>query len=698
MKLFTPITYLMNRLKFVGKFSIIGGLLAIPMFIMFFALIDNINDTISTLEKRKAGAEYSQLLKNLLQDSQQHRGLSVAYLGGNRSYKEQIAVKQEEIEKDIQEITNFKDKAFIKSDHTLTDLIDKWNEINSTVDSLTVNKAVEVQTEYIQLLIDYIIKIGENSGMMLSDSNQQKYLAQSTVQTLPLLAERLGQLRARGVEVVTAGTVSESQKIELISASSFIEESLATLQYELEIMMEDQELEQALQQLSMESTQSTIQFLEALNQQIIQASRITIGTFEYYQLATNTIDKNFELYDEVVNQLVTRVNHDVDQLKTQRVLMSSLTIAILLFVTYAFLGFYFSIRNNILQLKNSAFKVADGDLTKKVSLQTKDEMNDIATAFNDMISSLRQLIMQINMNAEKVAASSEELTASSEQTTKATEHVAETIQQISNGADTQMKGINESLIALEEISIGVNRIAEHSSDVAELTIQTALHAEEGTKSVELNVSQMQNIYSSVMESNEMIKLLYDHSQHIGKIIEVMKGIADQTNLLALNASIEAARAGDYGKGFAVVAEEVRKLAEQSHQSSLQIAGLVQGIQGDAEKSVGVMTEVTKNVESGLIISRQTTEKFAQILHGMNKIAPQIEEVSATAEQMSAGAEQLVGGVGEIANISKGNSSSSEEVVASTEEQLASMEEITSSANALTKMAEDLQELVKTFKI
>lgn len=308
MKLFTPITYLMNRLKFVGKFSIIGGLLAIPMFIMFFALIDNINDTISTLEKRKAGAEYSQLLKNLLQDSQQHRGLSVAYLGGNRSYKEQIAVKQEEIEKDIQEITNFKDKAFIKSDHTLTDLIDKWNEINSTVDSLTVNKAVEVQTEYIQLLIDYIIKIGENSGMMLSDSNQQKYLAQSTVQTLPLLAERLGQLRARGVEVVTAGTVSESQKIELISASSFIEESLATLQYELEIMMEDQELEQALQQLSMESTQSTIQFLEALNQQIIQASRITIGTFEYYQLATNTIDKNFELYDEVVNQLVTRVN------------------------------------------------------------------------------------------------------------------------------------------------------------------------------------------------------------------------------------------------------------------------------------------------------------------------------------------------------------------------------------------------------
>lgn len=378
--------------------------------------------------------------------------------------------------------------------------------------------------------------------------------------------------------------------------------------------------------------------------------------------------------------------------------MSSLTIAILLFVTYAFLGFYFSIRNNILQLKNSAFKVADGDLTKKVSLQTKDEMNDIATAFNDMISSLRQLIMQINMNAEQVAASSEELTASSEQTTKATEHVAETIQQISNGADTQMKGINESLIALEEISIGVNRIAEHSSDVAELTIQTALHAEEGTKSVELNVSQMQNIYSSVMESNEMIKLLYDHSQHIGKIIEVMKGIADQTNLLALNASIEAARAGDYGKGFAVVAEEVRKLAEQSHQSSLQIAGLVQGIQGDAEKSVGVMTEVTKNVESGLIISRQTTEKFAQILHGMNKIAPQIEEVSATAEQMSAGAEQLVGGVGEIANISKGNSSSSEEVVASTEEQLASMEEITSSANALTKMAEDLQELVKTFKI
>ncbi|WP_419095855.1 methyl-accepting chemotaxis protein [Halalkalibacter suaedae] len=261
-----------------------------------------------------------------------------------------------------------------------------------------------------------------------------------------------------------------------------------------------------------------------------------------------------------------------------------------------------------------------------------------------------------------------------------------------------MSGISESSKALEEIAIGVQRIAENSSSVSELTVQTAELADEGAKSIELNVNQMNSIYASATESSQIIKALYDSSQEIGKILDVIKGIADQTNLLALNASIEAARAGEHGKGFAVVADEVRKLAEQSQASSLQIADLIKGIQIDTEKSVEVMKGVTTNVDSGLTISKQAADKFVQIVKGMNIITPQIEEVSVTAQQMSAGTQQVVAGVGEIATISKENAVTSDEVVASTQEQLASMEEISASANALTQMAEELQEVVKTFKV
>lgn len=701
MKLFKPMIYLMNRLKFVGKFSLIGGLLAIPIIVMIATFVTDINDNLSSLEKRKTGAEYNQLLKKLLQDTQQHRGLSVGFLSGESSYKEELDKKQEDIAKDIQEISDFaiSDKQLFQADDTWKTLVTAWNDIDSSMETLTVSKAKEVQTEFIQSLLDYIMQIGDRTDLILSDSIQGRYLAQNTISTLPNLTERLGQLRAYGVEVLTSEASTEEQNNKLFSLESLIKDSLITLQYEMKLMTNGNEtIGQALNPLYEDVQQETTQFLSILNERILQSSSSNIKSDEYYSLATDTINKNFELYDAAVNQQAKIINNQVKKLKFERTLMSLLTLAVFILVIYSFFGFYFSIQNNILNLKNVAITVASGDLTKKASLQTKDELNDIEKALNKMMESLRYLISEIDINAEQVAASSEELTASSEQTTRATEHVASATQEVANGAEKQMNGLNTNLKALEYISTGIERIAENSHDVAQLTAKTSKHAEDGAKSVELNVTQMNNIHASVLESDKINRSLYDRSQEIGKILEVIKGIAEQTNLLALNASIEAARAGEQGKGFAVVAEEVRKLAEQSQQSSIQIYELIRDIQRDAKQSVDVMSKVSQNVDIGLTISKQANEKFMIILHEMNEIAPRIEEVSATAQQMAAETEQALEGVELVADISKENLTSTDEVVASTQEQLASMEEIASAATSLTNMAENLQELINMFKV
>lgn len=693
--------YLMNRLKFVGKFSLIGGLLAIPIIVMIATFVTDINDNLSSLEKRKTGAEYNQLLKKLLQDTQQHRGLSVGFLSGESSYKEELDKKQEDIAKDIQEISGFaiSDKQLFQADDTWKTLVTAWNDIDSSMETLTVSKAKEVQTEFIQSLLDYIMQIGDRTDLILSDSIQGRYLAQNTISTLPNLTERLGQLRAYGVEVLTSEASTEEQNNKLFSLESLIKDSLITLQYEMKLMTNGNEtIGQALNPLYEDVQQETTQFLSILNERILQSSSSNIKSDEYYSLATDTINKNFELYDATVNQQAKIINNQVKKLKFERTLMSLLTLAVFILVIYSFFGFYFSIQNNILNLKNVAITVASGDLTKKASLQTKDELNDIEKALNKMMESLRYLISEIDINAEQVAASSEELTASSEQTTRATEHVASATQEVANGAEKQMNGLNTNLKALEYISTGIERIAENSHDVAQLTAKTSKHAEDGAKSVELNVTQMNNIHASVLESDKINRSLYDRSQEIGKILEVIKGIAEQTNLLALNASIEAARAGEQGKGFAVVAEEVRKLAEQSQQSSIQIYELIRDIQRDAKQSVDVMSKVSQNVDIGLTISKQANEKFIIILHEMNEIAPRIEEVSATAQQMAAETEQALEGVELVADISKENLTSTDEVVASTQEQLASMEEIASAATSLTNMAENLQELINMFKV
>ncbi|WP_080847452.1 methyl-accepting chemotaxis protein [Cytobacillus gottheilii] len=699
-KIFKPVTSLMNSMKFGAKFSLIGALIAVPIIILLYLYLTDINEQLTASKTRQIGAEHSVQLKNLLENVQKHRALSVSLLEGDSSFKNQIEEKQSEIHDAFQGIEEYiqKNSSTIQGGEEWEILLRDWDEIESSLDTLTANEAIEVHNQYIELLLSHILNSAEDTGLLHADSTPGLNLAQINVKTIPQLTETLGQVRAYGLSVISSGEMTASDRSKLRSLESLIHKYVQNLQHEVEMVSIDEQMESAFKVPNEKVINDTNKLLSILEQELFNAEEISISSEEFYTVSTETIDKAFELEEESMNQIVSRVNGSVESRVMKIAFVLSLTIIVFLLLTYVFIGFYFSIRNNIIKLSESAERVAKGDLTEIVSLQTKDEMKNIETSFNEMIGSLKHLVIQINDSSNQVAASSEELTASSEQTTSATEHVANTIQQVSSGADSQLSGISESTRALEEISTGVQRIAENSSSVAHLTSKTSEHADEGAKSIQLNVSQMNSIQSSVIESSKIIKALYDRSQEIGKILEVIKGITDQTNLLALNASIEAARAGDHGKGFAVVAEEVRSLAEQTQSSSLQIADLIKGMQIDTEKSVEMMTEVSSNVESGMRITKETEEKFDQILEGMKEIAPQIEEVSATAQQMSAGTQQVLAGVVEIANISTENAASSDEVVASTQEQLASMEEITTSANALTQMAEDLQELVKTFKL
>ena len=357
-----------------------------------------------------------------------------------------------------------------------------------------------------------------------------------------------------------------------------------------------------------------------------------------------------------------------------------------------------SITNPICKLVKGVSIVAAGDLTQKVAIHSQDEIGILAENFNNMVDHLLSLVTRVNRLAQTLSTSSEELTASAELSSKASTQIATVIDVVAADAEKQLRSVEDAAAVVEQISAGIQQIAANANTVASTSAQSAEAAREGSKNVEMAVTQIGNIEHTVSHSAQVVTKLGERSKEIGQIVDTISGIASQTNLLALNAAIEAARAGEQGRGFAVVAEEVRKLAEKSQQAAKNIAGMVGEIQQDTTSAVAAMSEGTREVRLGSEVVTSAGKTFQKIFVSFNEVTDQIKEISAAIQQIASGSQQIVASVRDIDRRSQETTSQAQTVSAATEEQSATMEEIASASQSLARMAEELTEAVRKFKI
>lgn len=356
-----------------------------------------------------------------------------------------------------------------------------------------------------------------------------------------------------------------------------------------------------------------------------------------------------------------------------------------------------SLVSRLKEIQNKAKKISDGDLTEEITLQSNDEIGQLAHSFTSMQSSLKTLLKTLEHHSLTVSTTAEELNASAGQTNEASEQVATAIQHVAVSAEKQTEGVEANILSLNQIVNGTNTVLLNANEVLDRTRTTTQKAEVGKAIVQQTVNQMNEIHHSVSDSNKVIASLHDRTKEIGAIVDVITAISNQTNLLALNAAIEAARAGESGQGFTVVADEVRKLAEQSQISASQITEIIKAIQQDTKETVHTMSTVESNVQKGLEISDEAINTFMEIYDNMNLISPQMSQVASTLNEILTLVQNTEKTAALISDLAKNNAASSEEVAASTEEQLAAMEEISSSANTLASMTEDLIQLIKKYK-
>ncbi|WP_162848514.1 methyl-accepting chemotaxis protein [Paenibacillus nanensis] len=349
------------------------------------------------------------------------------------------------------------------------------------------------------------------------------------------------------------------------------------------------------------------------------------------------------------------------------------------------------------RLAEVAELAAAGDLTLAVPVRSNNEIGQVSKSFNAMIASLRQLTGEIRSNTSELAGAAESMQQSADQTSRATEEVTSAIQEVAAGSDTQLQSFQECQRAMNEMAIGIGRIAESASSVSEMAAGTTALASEGGTVIEHTQRQMQEVEQHIEHTVSVLHELKEHSDQISDILGMISEVANQTNLLALNASIEAARAGEHGKGFAVVAVEIRKLAERSKASSDQIGAILTSIGSRSREAASAMEHSVSAVRTGSAVSKQAEEAFRSIVESIKQVSEQVQEVSAAAQQMSASSEQVAASLDQLEQITHDSASNAQRVAAASEEQLASMQEVASASEQLRSMASNLKDAVSRFK-
>jgi methyl-accepting chemotaxis protein len=336
--------------------------------------------------------------------------------------------------------------------------------------------------------------------------------------------------------------------------------------------------------------------------------------------------------------------------------------------------------------------IAGGNLAVEVKPRSKSDT--LGNAFAKMTEGLRGLVRNVRDASSQVASASTQVAGASDesakislQTSSAIDEVTSTMHEMSvnvqnmvKSTQVQASSVSETSASIDQMVASIQRVADTAKVLLDISNRSREEVHSGITTMEKATEGLNKINTTIGASGEIIGVLGQRADDIGKIIEVIDDLAEQTNLLALNAAIEAARAGEHGLGFAVVADEVRKLAEKSAQSTKEISELIQSIQKEARKAVENMEQSTSIVDQGLQLGSDLNTALRKISNVVTEVYKFAQEIGAATNEQSHGSSQIARATTRLNEI--------------THEINSAVEEQASGAHAVVKAMERMRELVQ----
>nr|WP_145314304.1 methyl-accepting chemotaxis protein [Pseudomonas sp. SJZ080] len=329
-----------------------------------------------------------------------------------------------------------------------------------------------------------------------------------------------------------------------------------------------------------------------------------------------------------------------------------------------------SITKPIAKALSAAEEIAEGNLTRPITVDGEDEAGRLLLAMSKMQDKLRDTLQRISGSATQLASAAEELNSVTDESAR--------------GLTQQNNEIEQAATAVNEMTSAVEEVARNAVSTSEASKNATTSAGDGRDLVQETVSAIERMSADVQSTATLIGDLANESRDIGKVLDVIRGLADQTNLLALNAAIEAARAGEAGRGFAVVADEVRALAHRTQQSTSEIERMIGSIQSGTEHAVDSMRNSTERAESTLNIARGAGMSLDTINSAIVEINERNLVIASAAEEQAQVAREVDRNLVNIRDLSVQSATGANQTSAA--------------SNELSRLAVDLNTMVGRFSL
>lgn len=567
------------------KLLIILGLLSLPYPVLMGLLIRQQNVAIRFAEKELLGAEFNRSLFQLFSRAESQGFVEAGEL------------------KDVDALNQEMGEAL------------KSGELWQALRPLLLAAGAD---ERRQRFLELNTRVGDTSNLILDPDLDSYYVMDITTIRLPLLLKRLGEISERSDELLARGSITDSEREQLLLQESLLEEQLQGILHSQQTIFEyNPELRPAMIAAHGKFSTRMDAFRNRLETLLFEEKADRAGRAAFEKARREAITGIVDFYITTSQLLVILLNKRIDGFVMQRNVTTG--IVAVLIVTSVALTFLLigSIIQPLREIGNRMNEIADGqgDLTSRLTEDLPDrDLSVLAAAFNRFVGRIRDIVLEARRLAGRQASSAGDLKSSSEhfgrdmQAEAATmEEISATMEEISASADQVAFSVEGTVQATHDLMKSMDRLSSILGQVTSLINRTSSLTDQTTEQANEGRQGMQSILETISNIQQSSALVDD-------IIMIIEEIAERINLLSLNAAIEAARAGEAGRGFAVVAQEVSRLADQTNSSINDIGNLIK--------------ENSERIERGSATIRTTVQTINDVIESVGNISRSVLEISA----------------------------------------------------------------------